>query len=300
MQTIVHISASPSRLPENVFHALLNTYPEGAVKTRSWTSGEIYVGSWSCKLSLNDSRAIDIIAFLKSEGYFVDNHAGWVIKKPGIRIWLSRKYGMNDYGACEFLALNGRHRVLGLGWRTTPDSTIVLPVHRIRKLVTTGAETLWTDRPGWMVVSDRVKRIVDGLNMRHVVFRPTILVRGEGRPDDPTVPWSEVGDPWWEISSDYALPPLSSSVQITAQDGTPFESYETQNLELREGLYDIPEPHYRRSDINSAEPFDLALSHEHIGKPPLQQMRIASQRLYLVFRKHKIRAAWTPVRIDDH
>jgi hypothetical protein len=135
--------------------------------------------------------------------------------------------------------------------------------------------------------------------MRHVTFRPTILVRGKGRPEDPQVPWEKFGEPWWELSSDLTLPPLSPTVKVVAQDGRPFIGYEKQNLEIREGHYMYPELHYLRREIERCDPFDLGLSYEHLGKPPFQQMKVASQRLYRLFAEQKLKASWTPVRLDE-
>lgn len=246
-----------------------------------------------------DQRVEQVFAVFRKHGWFpyVDKR---LPRQPNeYRLVLKRKYTHNDLAKCEFLTLNGKRGVLGLGWRTDREGIIVLPVNRIRKVIAANADTLWTDRPGWMVVSERVRRAVEDTDMRHVIFRPTVLVHGKGKPDDLRVAWSEIGDPWWEITSDYTLPPLSPTVQIVAQDEGPFVSYESQLLELREGLYQVPELHYRRTDIEQCEPFDLAVSHEHIGKPPHQQMKIASQRLYQLFTKHGMKASWIPVRIDD-
>jgi hypothetical protein len=213
---------------------------------------------------------------------------------------LVRKDTRRDLEQSRFLALGGwkyidsRH---GIGFRTKPEGIIILPIGPLRRKQ--DADTLWTMRPGWMVVPERVRRIIEPAGMRHVTFRPTILVRGKGRPEDPQVPWEKFGEPWWELSSDLTLPPLSPTVKVVAQDGRPFIGYEKQNLELREGHYMIPELHYLRREIEQCEPFDLGLSSEHLGKPPFQQMKVASQRLYRLFAEHKLKASWTPVRLDE-
>ncbi|MCA9305628.1 MAG: hypothetical protein KDA16_03805 [Phycisphaerales bacterium] len=221
--------------------------------------------------------------------------------RPRNEFWIviRRKYSRSDLLQSEFLKFNGLKYASELGWRTKPEGLVILPVRSLQRIIDSRSDTLYTDRPGWTVVSDRVKDLVEQSDLRHISFRPTVLVSGRGRPEDPMVSWSEVGAPWWEITSDYTMPPLSPTVEIVAQDGSPFVSYETQNLELREGSYEVPELHYRRSEIAEADWFDLALSHEHIGKPPHQQMKIASQRFYQFCSSHHIKASWMPVRIDD-
>ncbi|TVQ33159.1 MAG: hypothetical protein EA376_03640 [Phycisphaeraceae bacterium] len=214
-----------------------------------------------------------------------------------MRIWLDRKYTKRDLAQCEYLSFNGRKYHDDLGWRTEPDGLPILSARLLRKLQ--GHDTVSGPRPGWNIVSDRVKRAVESADLRHIAIHPVALVRGRGRPDDPRLSWEDHGDPWWELTSDLALPPLSPSVQVVAQDNSPFVSYETQNLEIREGHYQIPELHYVRSEIEEREPFDLALTHEHFGKPPFQQRKIASQRLYQLFQEHGFKASWIPVRLDD-
>ena len=41
------------------------------------------------------------------------------------------------------------------------------------------------------------------------------------------------------------------------------------------------------------------MTHEHFGKPPCGEWLIASQALYQLFQKHKIKARWTPVIVEE-
>lgn len=299
MKEFISIPTLPSdRVPPAMIDELVAIDPAGERIGRDATGQQTRSFCFT-NIPRDDPRVDKVFAVLRKYGWFPHIDETLPMQPNEYFLILERKYTRSDLRKCELLKFTGRRYVPDLGWRTKPEGLIVLPVHRMRKIAATDADTLYTYRPGWDVVSDRVKRIIEEAGMRHVVFRPTVLVRGKGMPDDPPASWSKVGDPWWEITSDYTLPPLSPTVQIVAQDGSPFVSYKTQNLELREGLYRIPELHYRRADIERCEPFDLALSYEHIGKPPYQQMKIASQRLYQLFTKYSIKAAWMPVRLDE-
>jgi hypothetical protein len=295
MKVVVHITATGYKLPDHVFHKLLNIHPEGASKARYQGVGDIIVTGWTLDLPIQDPRATEAIELLMREGWLVGEQMKWKRELRGVTIWLDRKYSRGDLESSPWLAFDGT-RYIESYWRTAKEELIKVSAPRLRKST---ADVVFGDWPG-IIVPDRVRRIIEPAGFLHVDFRPVAPVRSSDRfLDKDVVSWSKVGDPWWEITSDFTMPPLSPSVEIVAQDGSPFVGYENQWLGVREGLFRNPELHYRRQDIEQLLPFDLACTHEHFGKPPRGQRLIASQRFYQFFREHKLKAKWTPVRIDD-
>lgn len=292
---MVHIAVSAQWLPDHVFHRLLNIFPDGAMKARRWGEGEITVTSWAADLPIQDARAIEAIELLTREGCLHGERFHWKPAVRGVTIWLDRKYSRRDLESSPLLAFDGARYIESYG-RTQKD---LFPKFSARKLQKSTADVVFSDWPR-LIVPNRVRRIIEPAGLQHVVFTPVAPVPGGKKwRDEDVLPWSKVGDPWWEITSDFTMPPLSPSVDVIAQDGTPFVGYEEQLLGVREGIYRTPELHYLRRDLEDLTPFDLACTYEHFKKPPRSQRLIASQRFYQFFQKHNLKAKWTPVRIDD-
>lgn len=153
------------------------------------------------------------------------------------------------------------------------------------------------------VVPDRVRRLLEGGGLGGISFRDTVpLVPGglAGRP----VPWSEVGEPWWELTSTLVMPPVSPTMDLRDPDTRQRMSPgETANGCYRyDGLYRPVELHYRVQDVQSMSPFDLAHTAESFSgraRPdPLQRSLVASKRFYDFCRENSLQIGWVPVRIE--
>lgn len=155
------------------------------------------------------------------------------------------------------------------------------------------------------VVPERTKRCLENANLKHVMFRPTLLCdrsRGKAGQLAPLVPWDDWGPPWWEITSDYRLPPVSPAMElldpVTGQvisRGNPDALYVQ-----REGFYQPAELHYLKSELPDLDDFDLAQTFETFGghKRWDEHTLIASRRFYEFCRDHDLRTDWVPVRVD--
>lgn len=288
MKEMVHLKVSASRVPDWLFHRLLNAVPAGAMKARGWGSGEITITSWAVDLSLSDPRTSEVIDLLVRGDCLRGAYPNWEPANRGVCIWLDRRYSSRDLEASALLHLGGRKYVESF-WRTSDLS----PMFLASGLRSCKADTVCGDYPG-TIVPDRVRRVIESMGLVGVRFFPVVPVCENKK----VVPWGEIGDPWWELASDLTMPRLSPSVEIIAQDGSPFTDYKSQWLSIREGLYINPEWRYLRQDVDGMGAFDLAYSHEHLGKPPRGQQLIASGRLYRCFKEHGVRAFWRPVRIE--
>jgi hypothetical protein len=139
------------------------------------------------------------------------------------------------------------------------------------------------------IVGDHVRRVMEEEGFaKDAVFLPTEKL------ERPQVPC-------WELRSTRTLPPVSPTMTIFEEDGRPFEgNYERQCIR-REGLFHrMAELHYRASDIQAMEPFDLAHTKERFGECPFDKYRplIVSSRFYDMCRRHGFKGGFTPVRID--
>lgn len=100
------------------------------------------------------------------------------------------------------------------------------------------------------------------------------------------------------MTSDLILPPVSPVMIIRDRHGNQVEpSYEKMCSLHDPGCPECRdvELHYRRSDLATIEPFDLALSFEQ--RPA--RFYVASRRVYDVCKRHNLQAGWMPVRIDE-
>lgn len=155
----------------------------------------------------------------------------------------------------------------------------------------------------WSVIPDRVKCQLEPLGLRHVSFRETVLndVR-----DGPGVPlaWNDYpeSEPWWELSSDLVLPPMSPKMVILDWN----KSRVSRGYEGPCFLKDpddprvrYPEPHYRMDDLRSVGDWDLALTFERTAARDDARLLIASKRFYDAWWERGLKADWVPVRLDS-
>ena len=155
-----------------------------------------------------------------------------------------------------------------------------------------------------ILIPERVKRLLEKDSLKHVVFKPTIAVKGTGLAKECQAPlaWTEVGTPpWWELSSDLVLPPLSPSMDLRDDKGNPIAPGDcSKGCVPKEGHFNHAELHYRQRDLAAVEPFDVALTFETFGPrgPTKRPSLIASQHFYRVCVDHGLSTNWIPVRVD--
>lgn len=213
----------------------------------------------------------------------------------GAVVHFTRRYSRADRVAARLLHVQGV-RYLDSQWRSERGLRLRFAATHLRR---THSDSIFTDVPG-MVLSDRARRLLEPEGLVGMTLRPVYaMARRRTTGERVAIPWSQIGEPRWELRSSIKLPPLSPNVALTAQDGTPFVGYERQRLELRDPPFTDVILRYRDRDLSQVEPFDVGMTHEHFGKPPCGERLIVSQRVYQLFQKHNIKARWTPVVIED-
>jgi hypothetical protein len=159
------------------------------------------------------------------------------------------------------------------------------------------------------VVPDPVRHLIEHAGLQRVAFKPTVLTPRMS--DGPYVSWESAKlEPWWELTSDKWMPPLSISndLRFLGTDEPLTEKDRNgrnygRGIYLREGVYRRPESRYRRNDLQQMLPMDLcdlARTYEPFGHWADSDRRylIASQRFYRFCVEHDLGGEWVPVRID--
>lgn len=272
------ISTSFRHVGEDAIRDLALQVPDGL-----WVNKMGFTLRGSC----DDPRIERSLRFLKNRGCGLwDGQYSPEGGKNDYRITLIRKYSKHDYDACDFLVLDPNTYSEGLS--RTSDGLIKLDHRKLKRKADFAKAT-----PTWVVVSSRVKRLIEESPLKGISFRPTVLENYEGK-HHRIVPWDRVNcEPFWEIYSEQILPRMAPWNDLREHPKTP--GY----FSHREGLYLVPEPHYRRSDVAALADSDLFGTHEMFDTGgDGGRMKIASRRFYLFCRAHELKVSWTPVRLD--
>jgi hypothetical protein len=275
---------------DDLFEKLVNAFPEG----RGGSHGHAF----DAALPLDDERTVRWMALLEHAGY-----SPWTDRSRPIHkskeFWLEfiRQYEDSDLASCDLLEVSPRAVCPG-EYRQEETGHVKLDVHRLDNSVDFALA-----RYQRYVVPNRVKRRLEVRALSHVLFRPTLLADphdtegGAAR----VIPWPQWGPPWWEITSDYTLPPVSPSMDLRDRHSRPVP-HGDRNREYRrqEGLHAYPELHYTRQSLQGLEPFDLARTFECFGGELRWDERtlVASPHFYRVFKELNVETDWVPVRID--
>jgi hypothetical protein len=308
MQEFARIGTIYRKDDDRLFSELVQIFPEGQ-------TGKVG-HAFHARLPLRDDRTQSITNALNDAGM-----RPWLdTSRPKDRraeygYALERVYDEADLAGCEYLELhppNNAHNSEAIS--RNQDGEMIIP-----EQWTSDAFDILSGLSCWLFVPSRVKDLLEAGGLRHVGFRPTVnvphlteynatvdmvvdlipdisaLERGSRDPDWPV--------PYWELESDFTLPPLSSSMSFKNSDGRPVDSGDfSRGFHRCEGPYIHPELHYRASDLKGLEPFDLARTYEpfgnHHGYNLLDRPMVASKRFYHYCVSHGLRTGWVPIRID--
>ncbi|MDQ2798755.1 MAG: hypothetical protein M3Y13_03825 [Armatimonadota bacterium] len=154
-----------------------------------------------------------------------------------------------------------------------------------------------------LVVTERFKRLLEEMNMRHVQFQPTVI-----RPDpkkERKVPVPK--DPFWEVTTDFCLPRVSSTMYLRNNNGDPINGNEKlgcflcEGLSIPESLYAPLELHYTATALQNAGQFDLAQTHERTGIGDASRWTpywVVSKQFFNFCQEQDLDILWVPVRIE--
>lgn len=294
MKTQLRLIASERSLPIRVFERLVEIAPDCLQQQSEPMRDSAGCQIWKLVGPLHDPRCRSALRYLREQGY-VSGPDDRPRPSHEITIWLDRKYSMSDLATARLLMLTGSNYIDDCRWRTESKLSLRFSAACLAR---SKADTVQTNVPG-LILPQRVREALEAQELKGLRFDEVTPIARSSTSAPSVVPWREVCDPWWELRSDIGMPPLSPTMPRLAEDGSPFTSYESQRLSFSQWPYTDIVLRYRASDLKDMPPFDLAMTHEHFGKPPCGEKLIASQRLYQVFRKHKIRAKWSPVVIEE-
>jgi len=290
MRTMVHLRGPA--LPHQQRPELAEIYPDGFDS----------LGYFTVWLPSDDPRIVRIQHWLE-----VRNYRAWNKWTPRIRdveydLTLVRKYDDADYDRAEYLELSpdiSDHTISDV------DRDEHGRLRLRRKSVKSSKLDFGRAVLGYIVVPERVKTILEAQDLKHLAFKPTVAVKGIGLAEERCTPmsWESVGiPPWWELTSDLTLPPLSPSMDLRDDLGNHVTREDAaMGCVPKDGFYNHPELHYRRADLAQAERFDVARTFESFGpRSPIQRPSIiVSQRFYQTCARHGLKTEWVPVRVDE-
>lgn len=273
MRTLVKFGLFPDEVGNQAYQEILKIYPEG-------DKGH-YI---NFALFEDDPRVPAALGCLERYGF--NPWEGFVKREPNeLRIRLERVYDEEDYeGASYFVP----KPCVDMGSLTERSQAGLLQLET--QEVKPKADVGFVSWP-FVVVSSRVKQLLEPEAFQHVLIRPTEVVgrhkeRFEGQ--------------FWELTSDLTLPPLSPYCTLRNDNGQPFDRDYNKGCHYREGLYTEPELHYTASALKEAEPFDVALTHERFGIKEAVAFRrmVVSKCFYNFCVANQLKMNWVPVRVD--
>lgn len=248
-------------------------------------------------LPLDDPRFDLIVECLKEAGFMPRTDPSRSSALNEFRLNLERVYVESDFAACAFLEVHTPYDHLMKGLRRDARGRIELlgPVKPTLDIVT----SLFP----WYIVSDRVKRTLEASGLTHVKFRETVPMTKVNDERVPLPDWSFWGEAWWELDSDFTMPPLSSTMSFFNRHGKPaMRGDYSDGFHPEEGLYNHAELHYRAADLETVSHVDLARTAEPFSNrtnyDPFDRPLVASKGFYDFCARNRITAGWIPVRID--
>ncbi len=295
MTVLLHINVVRSMVPLTVFRKLAEAIP-----TACTVGGRIVpeideATGWHCRVPLDDPRAQRVIRLLLRHELIAGEPLQWKHTKPGLTLFLSRRYSDDELEDAAFLQLTGVRHGETFG-RSAGDGRSIANALSLKRLV---SATACTSFPS-VLVREVVRQRIQESDLLGFEFMEVIPERRTGRKpgEREAISWESVCEPWWELRSSVTMPPLSPSVRILYPDPAwgPFDP--RQIVGIHEGAFRGGELHYIKSDIEQMSPFDFAMTWEHVGAPPFGDRLVVSHRVYQLFKQHRFKARWAPVRLD--
>lgn len=296
MNVIHEFMIEPSSCSTETFSALRGLAPPGRGLR----------GSLSCGFNEQDPKLHTFMTILRDAGL-----------NPRLEPWrkladkeyvynIRREYTHSDYMQCDYLHIVSCGQSPWVGWLSENKHTLILK-HGGRPWSARDASFADTGLP---LCSSRLRANIEQQGLRGVQFRPCELRRNPSDPDGGRViSWSEVNDePWWQITSEVTLPPLSPVMTLLDVQGKP---QRVRGVWPWEGAYELAELHYRAADlaalvpitpgdcgVKMTTPFDAALTFEHIRGLYEHQQLIVSRAFYELSKELCLPWEFVPVRVD--
>lgn len=279
MKTIVSISRIRQwQHGQELFDLLKEIYPQGARRTE-----------FSCKLPAGDPALVRIERVLSERG--LENWSGFGPQgKRQYRRRVECIYEDNDFTDVKYVTFNAKAYCAG-DFNEERDR-LELDFDELKKQV-----QIAKAGPAHFVVSSKLRRELEDANFKHLVCRPAAVVSYvlDGMVE---IPWEEIGDPLWHLTTDLVLPPMSDSVNFLDIDGNPAGTDYGRRVYLREGeTYNDRLFNYTAESLKPYEPFDMAMTYEWGGRNH-QGLLVASSAFRDFCRARKLLMTFEPVRLE--
>jgi len=265
---------------EDVVQALSDIYPKGR-------DG----GRFECSLPWGNSMMMRLLEVLAAHG--LKPTAPGPATPSDYHFAIDRTYGRSDLQEAAYLTFSSKTLLYVV--KRDEDGTLRLRTDRLKRGLDIGSAT----QP-WLVVSDRVKDLIEGSDLLHAAFRQVLI----DRPADGATKRGAAS--FWELTSNLILPPMAPPARfIHGRTGAEVPADSAEPFIFREGI-DIPgyyflppEPQYEEAALKSVGPFDLALTFEKIFGGDLGGVPICSQRFrqFCIDNALEQKMDWTPVRV---
>lgn len=262
-----------------------------------------YRSTFSIDLPSMDPRMLDILHIVAAE--FVtplESLAHAAQPRSGFTYKRYRAYNHDDWNCCELLRMDPLSHAY-------PSSDEVGAIDRTNDGFARLAVEEIPMRVDFLrayglpaAVPQRVRSLLDRAGLESVVFRPTCPVRVVDAIDPVAdCTWSEFPEPWWELTSNLVLPPVSPSMKVSYASGssTSRGSPDTCGISDGSGFHGLPELRYLRTEIEALGYFDLAHVFERSSSSMFDRALVASRRFYKTCCENNLGVNWIPVHIED-
>lgn len=230
---------------------------------------------------LGGRLADQLIALFNKLG--IPSSRGWA---PGT-YWhdVDRVYDESDYNSAEFLLLLRQREIQRLEHERDAQGRPLLVASKAKVSIKLGR--IWAN---WIIVSDKIRKLLEtqdfkGLEFGGVVLKGTSIHASK--------------EPFWELKSSVVLPVMANRQQFINPGMSapePFQGDFSKMVFIDDPHFRTGEIHYRRGELASLVPFDVARTFENFMEP--HPALIVSQRFYQFCVKNKVPLSVQPVRID--
>jgi hypothetical protein len=256
---------------------------------------------FDCHAPLDDGRTQEVLRFLEEAGLRAWDSTKGILPddKTEFRMSLEREYNAADLSACDYLEIWPPGNAVHMDAESnTGSGEMIIPQRRMPR----GFAIMASFASHRYFVPEQAKATLERAGLRNVVFRAVSYRTSKDRPDDSEETLvARHGRPYWELDSDFSMPPLSPSMILTDTRGKPLQPGDfSRGLIPRDGLFWHAELHYRRSDLDALDGFDLARTREPFGtynSRPFWRL-VASRRFYETCVANKLKTGWVPIRVD--
>jgi hypothetical protein len=305
MRQTVTIDIDPADVGSELIRRLAEIHLEGLRST----------GWWGIQLPLDDPRVSRCIRMLADVGF-----TPWTqtfrpfVKGREYSITIERQYNESDLAPCRLLDLSTFDSADSYPARRNGHLRIYLPEKGDQTRFNAKADIQGTGESHHytLIVSDRVRRLIEALNLREVGFKATFVIpppksEVDKRDEEAMLPWDGFGEPWWELTSSVILPPMSSRAFLVSAKGERVVDHFSDGCYLKDGIDNLDaitwpaEPKYLAKDVDAIGEFDVAHTFEWFGPkaPYLGRLVIVSSRFFQFCREHKLKTYFVPVRVHD-